>query len=378
MNELLRTILFLPPQASTMARTVDTLHYFVILTTMAGATAVTAVGGWFIVKYRRRERPTDSQREPVTSPPASFEIAVTVGLFALFVFWWWIGFRQYVQLRVAPPDAMTVYVTAKQWMWKFAYPEGNHSIAALYVPTGKPVQLVMTSRDVIHSFYVPDFRIKQDVLPGRYTTVWFEVKEPGTHQILCAEYCGTNHSVMRGDVVALAPADWARWVAGDKTMQAAPGPRYEEPASVDWFDVPTNVRLPRMGERAAADHGCLRCHTVDGTPHIGPTWAGLYGSLVPLSDGRTVVADEAYLTESMMDPAAKVHRGFQPVMPSYLGLLAPTDAAAIVEFMKTLRDVPPESDRGDLAPRPSGLPPPGEIGQPPVPKKPVPHKEEAP
>jgi len=303
-------------------------------------------------------------REPV--PTASFRLELTVvfGLFGLFICWWLIGFRQFVHLRVAPPDSMIVYVTAKQWMWKFAYPAGNHSLSILYVPTGRPVQLVMTSRDVIHSFYVPDFRVKEDVLPGRYTTLWFQVKEPGTHQVLCTQYCGTGHSTMRGEVVALDPTDYARWLASGPDRPRLAGPRDVEPASVDQAPPPEPLRLARMGERAAAEHGCMRCHTVDGTPHIGPTWAGLYRSEVPLDNGRTVVADEAYLTESMMDPLAKIHRGFTPVMPSYLGLLGPEDAASIIEYMKTLRDSPADTNRGRFVPPSREIPRAGEIGQP--------------
>jgi cytochrome c oxidase subunit II len=327
MNELLRVLLFLPPQRSTVAEEIDKLHYFVILVTIAGATLVTLTGAALLIRYRRRA-PVALRMNPdgARQVPLFLEVIAMIILFALFVMWWVIGSRQYVDLRVAPANAMDVYVTAKQWMWKFAYPEGQSSLTVLYVPVGRPVKLVMTSRDVIHSFYVPDFRVKQDVIPGRFTTAWFAATAPGTYEILCAEYCGQGHSTMRGQVVALSPADYERWLSGTELGQP----------------------LVREGERVAAEQGCLRCHTTDGTPHIGPTWAGLYGAVVPLADGGSATVDEAYLTESMMDPAVKVHRGYWPVMPSYLGRISPAETAAIVELIKSLREVAPAGPEGQV------------------------------
>jgi len=346
MNGFLRQILFLPPQQSTIAYDLDWLHYLVILTTMAGAVLVTLFGGYYVVRYRRRlPEPDRPNVDAGARPHFLYKLGALVILATLFLVFWIIGVGQYMRIRVAPADSMVVYVTAKKWMWKFAYPEGARAIGTLYVPTGRPVELVMTSRDVIHSFFVPSFRIKQDVLPGRYTTLWFQAIEPGSYQILCAEYCGTGHSTMRGEVVALDPSDYARWLGG--AAPAGPdieAPRYEEPAlgNPGAASPRSPLVLARVGERVAAEHGCLRCHTLDGSPHIGPTWAGLYRSIVPLERGGDVVADEAYLTESIMDPAAKIHRGFQPVMPSYLGRLDAPETAAIVELIRDLRDVRPE------------------------------------
>jgi cytochrome c oxidase subunit 2 len=331
-------MLFLPPQASSVAREIDGLHYFVIITTMLGAILVTGVAVTFVIRYRARAG--EAPRPALAPRPSGWmEAGMITGLLGLFVLWWAIGYAQYVRVRVAPPGALDIYVTAKQWMWKFAYPDGHHTISTLYVPAGRPVKVIMTARDVIHSFYVPDFRVKQDVVPGRYTTAWFSVNAPGTHQILCAELCGVGHSLMRGEVVALDPADYARWLAAGADPPLA-GPVDEIPTSVDRFQPRQGLSLRRAGVRAAADRGCLRCHTLDGTPHIGPTWAGLYRSTVPLSDGSSVIADEPYLTESMMDPLVRLHRGFPPVMPTYQGLLPSPEAAAIIELIKSLRDIP--------------------------------------
>lgn len=345
MNEFLRRILFLPAQGSTVAYEVDSLHYFVILTTMGGAVLVTLVGGYFLIRYRQRNADLAGPFANAGARPLFPVKAVAlIGLAGLFLVWWVLGFREYIRIRVAPSDAMEVYVTAKQWMWKFAYSNGARSIDTLYVPAGRPVKLIMTSRDVIHSFFVPDFRVKQDVLPGRYTTLWFAARQPGSYPVLCTQYCGTGHSTMRAEVVAMRPADFDRWLAGSAPAGTIAGPKYVAPSLGLPGEAAASepLSLVREGERVAAAQGCLRCHTVDGAPHIGPTWAGLWYSLVPLEGGGQIVADEAYLTEAMMDPNAKIHRGYSAVMPGYLGRLQPSDTAAILEFIKSLRDVPPE------------------------------------
>jgi cytochrome c oxidase subunit 2 len=363
MNGFLRRFLFLPPQASTVALGIDQLHYFVILSTMAGAVLVTLVGGYYLIRYRRRgpER-GQANADAGAHPPVLIKLGAVIALSVLFLVFWVIGLREFVRLRVAPEGAMEVYVTAKQWMWKFAYPQGARSIARLYVPVGRPVKLIMTSRDVIHSFFVPSFRVKQDVVPGRYTTMWFQVLEPGSYPVLCTQYCGTAHSTMRAEVVALPPAAFQRWLDGEQEPEGGriQGPLYVPP-ELGLTDVAPaeQTSLAQQGVRVAADHGCLRCHTLDGTPHLGPTWAGLYGATVPLDDGTEVVADVAYLTESMMDPNAKLHRGYGPIMPSYLGKLGAGEVAALVELIQSLRDAHPEA-----APVPLG----GEITHPGTPR----------
>jgi cytochrome c oxidase subunit II len=340
LNEFLRTVLFLPRQGSSMARSVDILHYTVILMTMLGATAVFAVALFFVLRYRAGNRPLGPT--PRIVAPLWLEglfISATLGLFLI---WWQIGFRQYVQLEVPPEGALDVYVSAKQWMWRFAYPGGQTSISVLYVPTGRPVRLVMTSRDVIHSFYVPEFRVKQDVVPGRTTATWFEVREPGNYQILCAEYCGAGHSTMRGEVIALDPVDWDRWLGGaTATLSTPPGMTADEPFVVTGESEPRRqTSMVDAGAHAAARYGCLRCHSLDGQVHIGPSWVGLYGARRQFEDGASAIADEAYLTESMMDPAKHVVAGFRPVMPSFQGILPAGDVAAIVELIRSLAHTP--------------------------------------
>jgi cytochrome c oxidase subunit 2 len=310
MNELFRRMLALPPQAGSLARRIDTLHYVVIGTSFVVAAAVFGIVIYFLVRFR--ERPGEPRR--TYRVPKSLELVLTSVTLATFLGFWVVGFGQYREIRAVTPGAMRVYVVAKQWMWEAVYPDGTAVQDDIRVPVGRPVVLLLTARDVIHSFYVPSFRLKQDVIPGRITTLEITATEPGTYDILCAEYCGTGHSRMRGRVIALSPEDYATWLAAHATPD-----------------------LAAAGEKLAAEHGCLRCHTVDGTPHLGPTWRGMYGSQVPLADGTTVVADEAFLTESMMDPNTKLHAGFQAVMPSYLGQLAGPEAAAIVEYIRSLR-----------------------------------------
>jgi len=326
-NDLLRRLLFLPEQGSTFAGRVDRLHYWIIGITFLVAAIIFFVGLTFVIRYRRRKAGEHTRKFEVK--PGLEAIFVGVPL-ATFLLWFFIGFQDYVWVQTPPEDAMDVYVTAKQWMWKFAYPDGPSAVNTLRVPVGKPVRLLITSRDVIHSFFVPAFRMKQDAVPGRYSQIWFQAERAGTYEVLCAEYCGLQHSNMRAEVVALEPADFQAWVQeqrrGVATLQDAP-------PSV----LPAGANLREVGERVAAEEGCLKCHSVDGTPHIGPTWLDLYGRTEKLLTGGTVVADEAYLTESMMDPQAKVVAGFNPVMPSYFGKLAPAQTAALIEFIKTLR-----------------------------------------
>lgn len=313
--DFLRALLGLPSGSSTFADGIDALHFVVLGVTMLGSTVVFTFAALFAVRYRRRG-PGPALTEPAKASLAA-ELLVAGGLLGLFLAWWIIGYVQFVAMATPPDDARVVYVTAKQWMWKFEYPEGATSNDVLVVPAGQKVKLVMTSRDVIHSFFVPEFRVKQDVVPGRYTTVWFEAK-PGTYPIWCAEYCGLRHGEMLGEVHVLPEAEHAAWLHA----RTPAGP----------------ASMVERGVEVAAVRGCLACHTLDGARHVGPTWSRLYGSTVALADGRTVVADDAYITRSMMEPLADVVAGFETTMPTYQGQLSPSEVAAIVHLIHALRD----------------------------------------
>jgi cytochrome c oxidase subunit 2 len=328
MNELMRRMLFLPEQASTFAKPVDYLHYFVITVTMLVSVAVGLVAFAFFFKYRQRRV---GQSTPMVIPSIKFEIVVIGVPLFFFLLWFVQGYKDYIWYTTPPQNAMDVYVMGKKWMWKFAYPDGPNAIGTIHVPANRPVRLLMTSRDVIHSFYVPDFRIKQDVLPGRYSETWFEATKPGRYQILCAEYCGTWHSQMWGEVVVMPPAEFDTWLAEQKAGLA-------DRVDSGGDDGPAfHGSLVEYGKRIAMAQGCLKCHSIDGEPHIGPTWLDLYKRRETLENGQIVVADEGYLTDSMIDPRGKIVRGFKPVMPTYKGKLAAPEAAALVEFIKSLR-----------------------------------------
>jgi cytochrome c oxidase subunit 2 len=328
MNDLLRGWLNLPPQASTYAADVDLLHYFVISATMLGATLVFLLGIYWMVRYRRREElPTTARLQ--TAVPT--EIAIIGGILGLFLAFWIVGATQYNRIMSPPANAISVYVTGKQWMWEFAYPDGRSSLDVLTVPARRPVKLVMTSRDVIHSFYVPAFRMKHDVVPGRYYTAWFEAKAPGLYPVECAEFCGVSHSRMLGQVQVLSQSDYERWLQGGTPTASERLATTREPPGGDLADV---------GRDVAARRGCFACHTIDGQPHIGPTWAGLYESRVSLTDGRVVTADDAYLTRSMMEPQVDLVAGYKGVMPTYRGALPEPEVAALVEYIRSLRNQP--------------------------------------
>jgi cytochrome c oxidase subunit 2 len=321
-------MLFLPEQASTFARPVDYLHYFVITVTMVISVAVGLLAFAFFFKYRQRRQ---KQSTPLVLPSVKFEIVVIGVPLFFFLVWFVQGYKDYIWYTTPPKNTLDIYVMGKKWMWKFAYPDGPNAVGTIHVPANRPVRLLMTSRDVIHSFYVPDFRIKQDVLPGRYTETWFEATTPGRYQILCAEYCGTWHSQMWGEVVVMPGPDYDAWMAQQK---AGLSNRIDSGGDDGGA---FRGSLVEYGTRIAMASGCLKCHTVDGTPHIGPTWVDLYLRRETLTTGETVIADEGYLTDSMIDPLGKVVRGFKPVMPTYKGKLAAPEAAALVEFIKSLR-----------------------------------------
>jgi cytochrome c oxidase subunit II len=317
MTDLLRALLNLPPQASTYAASIDLLHFFVIGATMLGATFVFGLALLLLLRNRMR---VEGETTLEVSASAPIELCIMGALLTLFLVFWVVGAVQYDRMMTAPPNPLPVYVTAKQWMWKFGYADGRSAMDVLTVPAHRPIKLIMTSRDVIHSFYVPAFRMKHDVVPGRYYVAWFEASMAGTFDIECAEYCGVSHSRMLGKVRVLSAEDYRRW---QETVM--PGEDHD---------------LAAEGLDVAARRGCLSCHTVDGQPHIGPTWAGLYGSVVKLDDGRTVVADATYLTRSMMDPHVDVVAGFKPIMPTYRGILEEPEVAALVEFVTSLQRKP--------------------------------------
>jgi cytochrome c oxidase subunit 2 len=329
---LLHFLLRLPDASSTFALKVDALHYFIITVTCCVALCIGLVGGYFLVRYRARSEGELTARRVASHWHEIFFVSLPLTFFLL---WFGIGFHDYVWTKTPPKDALDVYVTAKQWMWKFTYPGAPSAINVLHVPVGRPVRLLLTSRDVIHSFYVPDFRMKQDAIPGRYTDIWFQARTLGDHQVLCAEYCGLNHSLMRGNVKVMREEDFDRWLEAQRRSVTQ---GREQDALAEGVDpLAPRDTLVDQGKDVAAQQGCLKCHTVDGAPHIGPTWLDLYGKTETLSTGERVVVNEGYITQSMMDPGSQIVAGYSPLMPTFQGRVSPLETAALIEYMKTLR-----------------------------------------
>lgn len=329
-EELMRRLLWLPEQASTFAPRVDRLHFFVFLATMVAALVLGVVCVALFFKYRERKAAAST---PVVNPSGKFEFVVISVPTVLFLLWVVMGFRDYVWVTTPPANTTDIYVTGKKWMWHFAHPDGPNENAVLHVPAHRPVRLLMTSRDVIHSFFVPEFRLKQDAIPGRYTETWFEATKPGRYPIYCTEFCGTWHSQMLGEVVVLAPDEYDGWLARQRQGLAD----RVDASSTTGASTEFRNDLVSYGQRVAAAQGCFKCHSIDGEQHIGPTWVDLYRRKTELRTGEIIVADEGYLTESMMDPYAKMVKGYAEVMPSYRGKLSAPEAAALVEYIKSLR-----------------------------------------
>ncbi|MBU8900447.1 cytochrome c oxidase subunit II [Corallococcus sp. H22C18031201] len=330
MSDLANKLLFLPERASTFADRIDFLHYFVVGTTMVASAGVGLAALFMFFRYRRR---VENQTTEYVVPNLKTEFLFVSVPLVFFLAWFAIGFRDFTWFTTPPKDSMDVYVMGKQWMWKFSYPEGPNGVNVLHVPANRPVRLLITSRDVIHSFFVPSFRIKMDALPGRYTQAWFEATKPGTYQVLCTEYCGLSHSKMLAEVVVMAPEDYDTWIKEQRRGRL----QDRQDALADNSLVPGTARMAEQGQKLAGTQGCLKCHSVDGSQHIGPTFLGMYDRMEHLQDGQNIRVDEAYITQSMMDPGAHIVAGYQNVMPTYQGKLQGPESAAIVEYIKSLR-----------------------------------------
>ncbi len=299
-----------PEAASSMARPIDHLYFFLIASTVSLAVLLACLVIGFSIRYHRRS----STEFPVQIHGSNaLEYGWTIASFLLFMVMFGWGARLYFDLSVPAPNAIEMFAVGKQWMWKVQHPGGQREINELHVPLGKPVRMTMTSQDVIHSFYIPAFRVKQDVVPGRYSTLWFTAIKPGKYHLFCAEYCGTKHSAMVGWVYVMEPAEYEKWL----TSGAAEG------------------SLASTGEKLFQQYGCSVCHHFDGHGP-GPSFHGVFGSDVRLTDGSTVHADESYVRESILRPQAKIVLGFGSIMPTFQGQLNEEQVVALVEYIKSL------------------------------------------
>ncbi len=317
-----------PERASTMAGRVDALYFFLIGVSAFFVVLIATLVVYFAWRYRRR-RPGEVGR--VVHGGWSLEVlwtAVPVLLTMVMFFW---AANVYFSMASPPPDTLDVYVVGKQWMFKFQQPGGQREIDELHVPVGRAVKLTMTSEDVIHDLYVPAFRIKADVIPGRYTTIWFTPTKPGSYHFFCAQYCGTKHSGMVGQIVVMEPADYQTWLGGG-TGEGS---------------------MASAGEKLFQDLGCITCHQANGQGR-GPVLQGVYGHPVHLSDGSTVMADDAYVRESILNPTAKIVAGFQPIMPTFQGVVSEEQVLQLNEYIKSLATAapPPQPQQERPGPRP--------------------------
>ena len=306
------TLPLFPTQASTQAGQVDAIYFFMVAMTAFFSLLVGGLVVFFAFRYRRRHR--DEVGVAIHGSLALELMWTIVPFFIVLGMFGW-GAKVFFDLYRVPPGAMEIFVVGKQWMWKVQHMSGQREINELHVPIGRPVKLIMGSEDVLHSYYIPAFRVKSDVIPGRYTTLWFEATKPGEYHLFCAEYCGTKHSGMIGRIVAMEPEQFQAWLGGGGG----------EDSPVD------------MGGQLFRDLACVTCHMQDGQGR-GPVLTNLMGRARPLQGGGTVVADEAYIRESIVNPQAKVVEGFQPIMPTFQGLVTEEQMLQLIAYIRSLSD----------------------------------------
>jgi len=293
-----------------MAGRVDALYFFLLAVSGFFGLLIAGLVVYFAIKYRRRH-PNAVGAQVAGGMMLEIGWTVLPFLITLIIFFW--GANIYFAMSRPPDETLNIYVVGKQWMWKIQHTDGTREINELHVPVGRAVRLIMTSEDVLHDFSIPAFRVKADVIPGRYTQIWFEATKPGRYHLFCAEYCGTRHSGMTGQIVVMDAADYQTWLSG-----GAP-----------------EGSLASAGEKLFAELACNTCHRPDSRGR-GPVLAGIFGRPVQLQNGEAVPADEQYLRESILQPSAKVTAGYQPVMPAFQGIVTEEQLLALIEYVKSL------------------------------------------
>ncbi|MFA5531772.1 MAG: cytochrome c oxidase subunit II [Thiohalomonadaceae bacterium] len=303
-----------PAEASDWAGSYDTLFFFMLALSGIVAVAVISTAIGFMFRYHHRRR---VHRAGTASFQRILEyswIGIPLLLFIVVFLW---AANLYADLFFPPPGAMPVYITGKQWMWKIQHANGRREYDELHVPAGRPVVLVLTSEDVIHSFSLPALRIKHDVVPGRYTRIWFQADKPGSYHLFCAEYCGVGHASMTGRLWVLPPDRFAAWLGEGETSS-----------------------LAREGEALFRQHGCSGCHGANASVRA-PSLEGIFGKPVALSNGTTVIADERYIRDSILLPRKEVVGGYEPIMPSFRGQLGEDEIIKLIAYVKSLSEAPP-------------------------------------
>jgi len=303
-----------PVRATALAGEIDQLFWTAVGIAGFFSVLIALLLFYFGMRYRRRHPDeVGSSTEHGSKATTALEIGWSVIPLGILIFLFAWGLRIYFDVARPPSDAAEFFVVGKQWMWKVQHPEGRREINELHVPLGRPIKLTMTSEDVIHSFFVPAFRIKQDVLPGRYTTLWFKADRAGSYHLFCAEFCGAEHSRMIGRVVVMEPHDYQSWLAGG----------------------PSGPSVVSSGAELFVDRACHTCHRPDSAARA-PNLEGLVGRSVRLQDGRTIIADDAYVRESILLPQAKIVAGYQPIMPTFTGQLDEENLIQLISYIKGL------------------------------------------
>jgi cytochrome c oxidase subunit 2 len=308
--------MWMPKQASTVAPQVDNLFYFILWVCVFFFALITVLTVIFVIKYRHREGHTAT---PTPAHSTALELTWTVIPTILVLMMFYFGFKGYMDMAVAPPNSYEIQVTGQTWSWSFTYPNGYTSGAELHVPKGVPIRMVLTSQDVIHSLYIPNFRLKKDAVPGRYNRFWFEATDVGEYPVYCAEYCGTQHSEMLGKVVVHEPKDFADWLE----------------KAIDWEK--SGITPVEAGKKFY--ERCKQCHSIDGSSGTGPSFKDLWGREEELADGSKVLVDENYVLESITNPNARIVKGFASpsAMPTFKGQLKePRDINAVIAYLKTI------------------------------------------
>lgn len=322
---------WLPPAVNVTAADVDWLFFVILGLSVFCFVAITAVVVLFTWKYRHRK---GHKSVPSSSHNDAMEVTWTVipSIICVFLFVW--GWQGFLDLNTPPKHAMEIGVVGQKWNWSFNYPgsatEDAVTSAELHVPVGKPVRLMMRSDDVLHSFYIPAFRIKNDVIPMRYTKLWFEATEPGTYRVYCAEYCGQAHSDMKTKVVVHETGGYEKWLKEQRKSCA------DKAKELAWSDEQLNECRMNTATNIYKVRGCANCHSIDGAAGTGPTFKGMWDQAREFADGSAGKVDANYIRESIVNPMAKVRAGFNPVMPTYQGKLTDEQIDSIINWMKTL------------------------------------------
>jgi cytochrome c oxidase subunit 2 len=301
--------------ASRTTGQVDALFLFITLVSLFFFLLVEGLLIYFAVKYRRRKGEEAAETPDIRSHFLLETLWVLIPSLVVVAFFYY-GYIVFQDIRAPVPGATDIHAVGRQWLFEFRYPDGSSSINELRVPVGKPVKLILSADDVLHNFFIPAYRIKQDMVPGQYTTLYLHPDKAGEYEILCAEYCGVGHSSMRARLVVMEPAEYEKWREGKTTAAAG--------------------SLAEQGKELVSRSGCLGCHAVEGKEKVGPSFGGVFGRKTLFEDGTSLIADEEYLRESIYDPKARIVKGYPAVMPTYKGTLSPDDVTAVIAYLKSL------------------------------------------